>query len=235
MQHYYVSELKSTSPTILLDTNTSRHLVQVLRMQQGDTISLTDGKGNSAKATITLADKRHCSVNIAEYREHSLPTKGLTIAVSFTKNKSRNEWMLEKLTEIGVQHIIPLVSQRTEKEKFNFERIESILIAAMLQSKQYFIPKISAPTLLSKIDTTLYEQLFIAHCEEDKDKQYLNKVLESQKETIIFIGPEGDFSSEEIVFLKSLNALPVSLGNRRLRTETAAIYAATIFNAQNDA
>lgn len=235
MQLYFEPELHRERISFTLDANTSRHLVQVLRMEAGGIIELTNGKGLSALASIEEADKRHCRVKVTSFTSHEMPDVSLTIAVSFTKNRSRNEWMLEKLTEIGVTQIIPLVTQRTEKEKFNFERMEAILVAAMLQSRQYFLPGISEPVALQKTAPEKDAQQFVAHCEEDTAKQYLGEVCERGKDTWIFIGPEGDFTPEEIRYLTARGACPVSLGNRRLRTETAAIYATALFNAKNDA
>lgn len=235
MQLYFEPQLNRESTFLTLDANTSRHLVQVLRMETGSTIELTNGKGLSALATITEADKRHCKVKVASFVLHEKPAVSLTVAVSFTKNRSRNEWMLEKLAEIGVSYIIPVVSQRTEKEKFNFERQEAILVAAMLQSKQYFLPGISDPIALYKMDLEQTGQKFVAHCEDDSSKQYLGQVCHKAEDTLVFIGPEGDYTRDEIRYLTEKGVIPVSLGNRRLRTETAAIYAATIFNAINDA
>jgi len=235
MQLYFEPQLRRDTTFFTLDANTSRHLVQVLRMEAGSTIGLTNGKGLSALAGIVDADKRHCRVEVRSFTMHEKPEVTLTVAVSFTKNRSRNEWMLEKLTEIGVSRIVPLVTRRTEKEKFNFERIEAILVAAMLQSQQYFLPAVSEPVELRKIETDGYSQKFVAHCEADMDRQYLHKACQGNKDTLVFIGPEGDFTPEEIRYLEGKDVTAVSLGNRRLRTETAAIYAATIFNAMNDA
>lgn len=235
MQLYFLSDLRTEQPTYVLDTNTSRHLVQVLRMKEGAVLELTNGKGLSGRAVITQADKRNCQVAIEHFDTHTPPDHHLTIAVSFTKNKSRNEWMLEKMTEIGVQTIIPIVTQRTEKEKFNFDRIAAIVTAAMLQSRQYFMPGIQEPVSIQKIDYPMYAQKFVAHCEEDTDKKYLESALTAATDTLIMIGPEGDFTPDEITYLKEQGVWAVSLGKRRLRTETAAIYAATVFNAKNDA
>lgn len=234
MQLYYYDNIQDQS-TITLDTNTSKHLIQVLRMKEGNQVLMTDGKGKHATATITVADKWNTQVQFSNVVEEVKENADLTIAVSFTKNKSRNEWMLEKLVEIGVHKIQPIITQRTEKERFNMERCITILQSAMLQSKQYFMPIMEEPIALKKIDWSCYEQKFVAHCEDETSKKILHQCLAKNKSTLVLIGPEGDFTPDEIEFI--LNNGPctaVSLGSNRLRTETAAIYAATIFNALNE-
>ena len=234
MQLYFQEQIKDQQTTIL-DTNTSKHLVQVLRMKEGDQVMMTDGKGVVAIATIQIADKRNTQVVFSDLQVHSPIKNKLVVAVSFTKNKSRNEWMLEKLVEIGVAEILPIITQRTEKEKFNMERCITILQAAMLQSKQYFMPIMHEPIALKKLDFSAYPQKLVAHCEDQDNKALIHKILQKGTDTLVLIGPEGDFTVDEISYVMQQGCVPVSLGTNRLRTETAAIYAATIFNAQNEA
>lgn len=231
----YFQEFIEQDKIITLDTNTSRHLIQVLRMKEGEQILLTDGKGQEAIGVIIVADKRHTQAQCKELKVHAPKSTELTVAVSFTKNKSRNEWMMEKLVEIGVHTIQPIITQRTEKEKFNMERCIAILQSAMLQSKQYYLPKMEAPISLKTYKMADFEQKYVAHCEDQAEKQLITDLLQANKKTLILIGPEGDFTPEEIDYLLKQGLQPVSLGSNRLRTETAAIYAATIFNTKNEA
>jgi 16S rRNA (uracil1498-N3)-methyltransferase len=234
MQLYYDAQLKSDSKQIVLDTITSKHLIQVLRMKVNEEILLTNGNGLSAKGSIIDANKWNCKVSISDIKTHIYKKPKLAMAVSFTKNKSRNEWMLEKLMEIGVTDIIPLQTARTEKEKINLERVNSILVAGLIQSKQYFLPYFHDATQIKDLKVDNFPLRYVAHCEDDSQKNYLMLNLKEKANTIICIGPEGDFTHDEIILLKEKGFRPISLGINRLRTETAAIYAATIFNAYVD-
>ena len=158
------------------------------------------------------------------------PEKSITIAISLVKNASRFEWFLEKATEIGVTTIIPLLCQRTEKQHFRTERMNGIVISAMLQSKQVWLPELKNPTPFKETVTQSDEKSkFIAHCETDKEKLQLT-TIKKEESSIILIGPEGDFSPEEISLAKINHFIPVALGETRLRTETAGMVATTILN-----
>ncbi|MES1221018.1 MAG: RsmE family RNA methyltransferase, partial [Bacteroidota bacterium] len=156
-------------------------------------------------------------------------TRKISVAVSLIKNTSRFEWFLEKATEIGVNEIIPLICERTEKQKFREDRMRGILISAMLQSQQTWLPVLHEPVLFKKvIENSAHEQKFIAHCIEEK-KLNLTKLVNYEMDSqIILIGPEGDFTKEEIDLAMHHHFRPVALGETRLRTETAAMVAATI-------
>jgi len=233
MQLFFDAHLQQLHQHITLETNTSKHLVQVLRMRVGQQIALTNGKGIAAVAEIVDADKRDCVVRVVECTTIPERPYKLVMAVCFTKNKARNEWMLEKMTELGVEVIIPVMAQRTEKEKFNFERLNTILESAMLQSKQYYLPTLYEPMTINEVIKYEITQKYIAHCEAEADKQPLLSTLVKAEDTMILIGPEGDFTTDEISKLLEHNVKAISLGANRLRTETAAMYACTIFNALN--
>jgi 16S rRNA (uracil1498-N3)-methyltransferase len=156
----------------------------------------------------------------------------LHIAISFTKNPARIEWFLEKATEIGINRITPLVTKRSEKIHFKKDRFEKILVSAMLQSKQTFLPQLSEASPLETILEAKDTLKCIAHCEDDMDRIHLNQFIKPQKNTLILIGPEGDFTKEEIHLCLSKECRAVSLGDHRLRTETAGLFACVIFNAQ---
>lgn len=234
MQLFLEYQYKLEDEQLILCEETSKHLVQVLRMQNGDQFELTNGSGVHGIASIIDNHKKHCTVSISNSTFIEKRPYKLTIAVGFTKNKSRNEWMLEKMTELGVDCIIPLQCKRSEKDKINMDRLRGILEAATIQSKQYYVPEIKELTSLKNVieDFDTYAK-YIAHCEDEQEKQHFLKNLERSASTLIFIGPEGDFSQDEIKYCLENACTPISLGVNRLRTETAAVYATTIFNAIN--
>jgi 16S rRNA (uracil1498-N3)-methyltransferase len=212
---------------LVLDEETSRHVVQVLRMKSGDRLLLTDGNGNTAEAEIEEAHKKRCLVRVISRDFQPRPSHQLTIAVSLIKNSSRFEWFVEKATELGVARIIPMICERTEREKFRSDRYINISRSAMLQSKQSWLPVLEEPQdFTDLVRTSNHHQRFIAHCADD-EKQMLHSAYDLWLEShIILIGPEGDFTQGEIDIAKEHGFVPVSLGRTRLRTETAAIYAA---------
>jgi 16S rRNA (uracil1498-N3)-methyltransferase len=225
---YFFIENVAEPNALVLPEETSKHCIQVLRMKAGEQLQLTDGKGNLVTARIINADKRHCSVNIEEKNYQQLHSKKISIAISLLKNSGRFEWFLEKATEIGVREIIPLICKRTERQHFRFERMNNILIAAMLQSEQTWLPVLHKPQPFEKIITSSgYMQKLIAHCEDDAVKNNIASAA-AESETQILIGPEGDFTMQEIKQALENNYKQVSLGKTRLRSETAGVVAATL-------
>ncbi|HQU56828.1 MAG: RsmE family RNA methyltransferase [Chitinophagaceae bacterium] len=227
---FYIQNYQTTQQVIALDKPTAKHIVQVLRKKTGDIIHLTDGKGHLLTCEITTADKKDCSVFIKDQQYCYLKKQRVSIAMSLLKNPNRFEWFVEKATEMGVADIIPLRCERTEKKSFRRDRIQGICISAMLQSQQCWLPQLHEPLqfddfIKSKLEHT---EKFIAHCLEDKNKQPLRLVTTEQSNTIIAIGPEGDFSPTEIQRANENDFIPVSLGDTRLRTETAGIKAAAL-------
>ncbi|WP_462248631.1 RsmE family RNA methyltransferase, partial [Ferruginibacter sp.] len=234
-------DIDLTTTNVVLDEDTSRHIVQVLRMQNGEQLQLTNGKGNLFTAEITDDNRKKCAVTIVKTINHQLSTINITIAISLIKNTTRFEWFLEKATEIGVTEIIPLICERTEKTNFKMERIKSILVSAMLQSQQCWLPVLQKPAPYKKLlegFKTLQElemqQKFIAHCEDENNKVSLtNKLINQSTNKLILIGPEGDFTKTEIELALQNKFIPVALGETRLRTETAGVVAATILKFFN--
>lgn len=205
-------------------------------METGESLILTDGKGAEALAKIAEAGKKKCTVRIENVNQH-LPRKpALHIGVAFTKNASRNEWILEKVTEMGVASITPLMVQRTERERMRYDRWQGILISAMLQSQQYHLPKLHEAANLSQAFGYWQEidEKFIAHCINGEPRRPFSKALEEGKDAVIAIGPEGDFTTEEVTDVLERGFKPVTLGINRLRTETAAVAACGYFNLLND-
>lgn len=230
---FYQSHIPGTG-SFTLDEATSKHAIQVLRMQEGEQIILTDGKGKRYTTEIAVAERKKCLVKVVHALQEQARPYAFSLGIAFTKNNSRNEWLLEKITELGAEHIYPVISARTEKDKFNFDRLNNILVAAMLQSQQCFLPVLHEPVTLKKLVTGRdNEQRFIAHCMEEEDKNPLIRQLQPGKNTLVLIGPEGDFTAEEVTLCLEQGFGPVSLGINRLRTETAGMYACTIFNTLN--
>lgn len=224
----YFYEENIQQPIHILSEETSKHCIQVLRMKEGEQLQLTDGKGNLFTASINDADKRNCAVKI-EAANYEQPTAShVSIAISLLKNSTRLEWFMEKATEIGVKEIIPLICERTEKENFRFERMHNILVSAMLQSTQTWLPQLHQP---KKFDAFINEDFdglkLIAHCVEE-EKKSLSELISQHKNKLILIGPEGDFSGNELKAALENNFIAVTLGNTRLRTETAGVVAAAL-------
>jgi len=226
---FYKEDLVATSTDIILDEASSKHIVQVLRMQNGEQLQLTNGKRILFTAEITDDNRKKCSVKVITTNNQQRSTNNISIAISPVKNNTRFEWFLEKATEIGVSEIIPLICSRTEKTAFKFDRMKSILVSAMLQSQQCWLPVLHEPTKFNElIKSSAQQQKFIAHCIDDAKRSLAELNNQSLSSKIILIGPEGDFTAEEIKLALNNHFSAVSLGETRLRTETAGIVAATL-------
>lgn len=226
---FYTPQYEPAGRTITLDEETSRHVVQVLRMHAGEELHLTDGQGHLLTAAIQEAHKKHCSVTVL--REEPVPQSGThnAIGISILKNSNRFEWFLEKATELGIREIFPLLCDRTEKEKFRHDRMQQICISAMLQSRQCWLPVLHEPIVYSEvIGRSFHGQRFIAHCAAG-DKKPLRQAIDAHAaERLLLIGPEGDFSDTEIQLALEAGLEEVSLGETRLRTETAGVTGAVL-------
>lgn len=226
---FYKEDLDAQSADVVLDEATSKHIVQVLRMQNGERLQLTNGKGDLFTAEITDNNRKRCTVSIVQKSKSGTRQVKVSIAVSPVKNNTRFEWFLEKATEIGVSEIIPLICTRTEKTNFKFDRMKSILVSAMLQSQQTWLPVLQQPVKFKQLaESSSQQQKFIAHCEDETKRNLSDLNNESLSSKIILIGPEGDFTPEEIELALQHHFSAVSLGETRLRTETAGIVAATL-------
>jgi 16S rRNA (uracil1498-N3)-methyltransferase len=226
---FYKADIDNRADFIILDEATSKHMIQVLRMKVDEQLQLTDGAGSLVTAAIADDNRKRCAVKVLSAVRIQQPARSITIAISPVKNASRFEWFLEKATEIGITAIIPLICERTEKQHFRQERMNGVLVSAMLQSQQSWLPVLQEPVKFNQLITTAtQQQKFIAHC-EDGNKQPLNQhITTSAHQHIILIGPEGDFTPAEITAALQHEFKPVSLGNTRLRTETAGIAAAVL-------
>lgn len=226
---FYISNYDGSQKQIVLDEDTSKHIIRVLRMKTGEQLNLTDGKGSLLTCGIIGEHKRHCEVEVLSSVIYPLSSKKITIAISLLKNSNRFEWFLEKATEMGVSEVIPLICERTEKEKFRYERMQGIRISAMLQSQQCWLPIVHEPVDFNKaIKGSHAEQKFIAHCMEEEKRELFGLVNVHLSSQLILIGPEGDFTKQEIELAVQHGLVPVSLGKTRLRSETAGVVAAAI-------
>lgn len=227
---FYSEALQPGTSEFVLNEDTSKHVVQVLRMQNGQQLNLTDGRGNIFNASIIDDHKKRCTVKILSEKYQEPSGKKITIAISPVKNTSRFEWFLEKATEIGVNEIIPLICGRTEKQHVRMERLRGILVSAMLQSQQCRLPLLHEPVRFEDLVMRQFEngKKYIAHCLPEGNKESLHLQISKSSNQLILIGPEGDFTTEEIDLALNNNFIPVALGETRLRTETAGVVAATL-------
>jgi 16S rRNA (uracil1498-N3)-methyltransferase len=232
MHVFYTPDIERTNE---LPGEEAQHCTRVLRLTSGDEITLTDGKGNFYRAVITLATNKHCSFDVVETMEQPPLWHGrLHLAVGATKNMDRNEWFAEKATEIGFDELTFLNCRYSERRVIKMERIEKIVVSAVKQSLKARMPELNEMTDFNKLmQNTIDGQKFIAHCYDEEDKPMLKDVLKPGEDATILIGPEGDFSEEEVALAKSKGFRAVSLGNSRLRTETAALVACHTFNLIN--
>lgn len=225
MQLFYNSEIKNSDSSFIFDKEESKHIVKVLRKKESDKIFITNGLGFLFISEISLASDKKCEVKIIEVQEFDKPKYNLHIAVAPTKMNDRFEWFLEKATEIGVQEITPIVCDHSERKVYKIDRAEKIIQSAMKQSNQFYLPKINEPVSFKEfIANTNCEKKFIAHCVETERKQ-LKDCITPKENYLILIGPEGDFSDNEIELALANDYKAVLLGNTRLRTETAALVA----------
>lgn len=229
LTRFFEENLPDT-PRFILSEESSKHIVQVLRMKEKDQLLITNGKGRILSAEIIVANKKKTEVQIIHEEFTPAPAGKITIAISLIKNSSRFEWFIEKATEIGVSAIIPLICKRTEKTQFRVERIQSILISAMLQSKQAWLPDLSSPIKFNDVVKEDYYQKYIAHCLEEEKKTLPESMVDKEGSRIILIGPEGDFTEDEIQSAVQHQYVPVTLGGNRLRTETAGLVSAVLLN-----
>jgi 16S rRNA (uracil1498-N3)-methyltransferase len=226
---FYFPSLAKQVNEFILDEKSSRHIVQVLRMHPADELQLTDGKGLSALATIREAGKKRCIVDISEKQIREPLKRRIQVGLSLLKNAGRFEWFLEKATELGVSEIIPLKCLRTEKQQFRIQRMQGILESAMIQSQQVWMPVLHEPKeFMHWISQAKADQKFIAHCEPGAKRKLSEMTDTALSSQLILIGPEGDFSNEEIQYAVDAQFLAVGLGENRLRSETAAVAAAAM-------
>lgn len=225
MQLFYNTEIDESTESFSFDKEESRHIIKVLRKKDSDILHVTNGLGLLFETQITLASDNKCIVKVLSIKKTDEPKFRLHLAVAPTKMNDRFEWFLEKATEIGIQEITPIICDRSERKVINLERFEKIILSAMKQSNETYLPKLNEAISFKEFIKQKNEGLqLIAHCEET-DKKSLKDILKPNQSVTMLIGPEGDFSEKEIALALENNYQPVTLGNTRLRTETAAIVA----------
>ncbi len=218
-----------------LNKEESAHIIKVLRKKKDDLLFFTDGKGNLYQGIILEDNVKKCVVNFTGKSHH--PKKEnyhLHIAVGPTKNINRTEWFVEKATEIGIDEITPLICEHSERKHLNHTRTEKVMIAAMKQSLKFRLPKLNPVTSFRDLMKKPFTgQKFIAWIDPDQKTTLLKKAYEAGNDAIVLIGPEGDFSPKEVEQAISAGYIPISLGENRLRTETAALVACHTINLMN--
>lgn len=231
MQLFYTPDI-NVNPE--LPEEEAGHCIRVLRLTEGDVIHLTDGKGYFYEAEITRAHHKHCEVKILKKTEQPpLWNFELHMAIAPTKNMDRMEWFTEKATEIGIDSITCLSCRHSERKEIKTARLEKILVSAMKQSQKATLPRLEGMTSFSEFVKRPFEgRKFIAHCELG-EKRLLKQLYNPGENAIVLIGPEGDFSPDEISLALENGFEPISLGESRLRTETAALVACQTLHVLN--
>jgi len=225
--YFYEPSILSGRTSFTLNEISSKHCVQVLRMQENQRVDITNGLGYLFEATILTAHKKNTLVQIQSEKFIAASSQKITLGIGLLKNLTRLEWLLEKATEMGVYEIMPLLCDHTLFEKFKLERFQNILQSAMIQSQQVWLPLLGTPVQFKEaIQNQKQTQKLIAHCEAS-DKLDIKKI-EAATDCLLLIGPEGDFSSAEIELALANNYQAIHLGPTRLRTETAALFALSV-------
>ena len=225
--YFYEPSILSGQTSFTLNEISSKHCVQVLRMQENQRVDITNGLGYLFEATILSAHKKNTLVQIQSEKFIAASSQKITLGIGLLKNLTRLEWLLEKATEMGVYEIMPLLCDHTLFEKFKLERFQNILQSAMIQSQQVWLPLLGTPVQFKEaIQNQKQTQKLIAHCEAS-DKLDIKKI-EAASDCLLLIGPEGDFSSAEIELALANNYQSIHLGPTRLRTETAALFALSV-------
>ena len=212
---------------VTLSESESKHLCKVLRKNIGDKVALINGKGQSAISEISIAHYKKAELRILSIENHENDSYQIHIGIAPTKNMDRIEWFVEKTTELGIHEITLLKCENNERSKVKVDRLEKIAVSAMKQSKRFYKPKINNLMNFTEFLES-NSSGYIAHCEDFQDSKTTIPQVDKSGENLIIIGPEGDFSLNEIEIAKKFNYKPLSLGKTRLRTETAGVYAAML-------
>ena len=225
----------TSAPYATLQPEESRHCVRVLRMTVGDELWVTSGDGTMCRARLATPDPDNCEVEIVERIENYQPRPfHLHLAVAPTKNNARLEWFVEKAVEIGIDRITPVICDHSERGNLKTDRLDKLALSAMKQSLKATRPLIDPPVKLLDFLQNLNSQFskFVCYC-SGNERHTLRQLYTSGTDALVLIGPEGDFSEREITTALQLGFQPVTLGDSRLRTETAALYATTVLNFMN--
>ncbi len=233
MKIFYTPEIDNEQ-TFTLSEDESKHAIRVLRLKENDGVILVDGRGSFYDATISDANPKRCEVYINTVRKENNSNPNLHIAIAPTKNNDRTEWFIEKCTEIGINEITPTLCKHSERKKIKQERFVKTAVSAMKQSLKATLPLINELTNFKDVINSPFNgKKYIAHCYKNEQKHF--KDLYSKKEhCLILIGPEGDFSEQEVNLALENGFEPITFGESRLRTETAGVVACTTFNLMNE-
>ncbi len=232
MHRFYAPDIETS---MLLPDEEAQHCVRVLRLAVGEQIEVVDGKGNLFLCEIATANNKSCAVNILE-KTSIQPHWGcrITVVIAPTKNMDRLEWMVEKVTEMGVDRIIPVLCRYSERKVLKTERLRKIVVSAMKQSLKATLPQLDELTpVMDVINVPAEGRRFIAYCDREIERRIFTKEYHKGEDVLIMIGPEGDFSKEEIKAALANGFVPVSLGDSRLRTETAGVFACAAIHTIN--
>ncbi|HEX8515692.1 MAG TPA: 16S rRNA (uracil(1498)-N(3))-methyltransferase [Bacteroidia bacterium] len=236
MHLFYTPDISGGSYT--LPEEESKHAIRVLRLKTGDAIQLIDGKGGFYTAEITDDHQKHCTVKITDTKkEFEKRRQHLHIAIAPTKNNDRTEWFVEKATEIGIDEISLIDCKNSERSVVKTERLQKVAVSAMKQSLKAYLPKINEITDFKKFISSVKDfsgDKFIAHCQSGFTAgSHLRSLYTPGNNVLVLIGPEGDFTADEVKLASENGFKEISLGTSRLRTETAALYACTTINILN--
>ncbi|MDG5800087.1 16S rRNA (uracil(1498)-N(3))-methyltransferase [Marinilabiliaceae bacterium ANBcel2] len=232
MQLFYEPNLLTNNG--VLNKKESHHCIKVLRHKKGDAIKIIDGKGRLFYVSITDDSPKECSVLIDKQINAQYDNAKGHIAIAPTKSNDRTEWFVEKATELGINSITPLFCENSIRKSIKPYRLEKIITSAIKQSGELYRPVLNESIPFKELINKEFKgDKFIAYC-NNKDSKHLKELVKKGRETLIVIGPEGDFSQEEIELAQQKGFIPVSLGSKRLRTETAAIVANNIIQLINE-
>lgn len=233
MHLFYTPEIANEN-SFTLNESESKHAIRVLRLNIDDVIQLIDGKGNFYEAIIVTNNPKKCEVQLIKTTKEVITKPNLHIAIAPTKNNERLEWFIEKCTEIGINEITPILCEHSERKHLKTERLIKTAISAMKQALKATLPKINE---LQNFNDLIHQSFsgkkFIAHCYQQNQKHVKDCYLKGEN-VLILIGPEGDFSLEEVALAIDNGFEPITLGTSRLRTETAGVVACTTFNLLNE-
>jgi 16S rRNA (uracil1498-N3)-methyltransferase len=221
MQWYYSPDLERD--TVQLPEAEAHHLTHVVRAKTGDHIIITDGKGTVVTASLLKINPKECTADVIGRQKDPYPADRLHLAMAPTKNIDRIEWLIEKATEMGVQQFSLLRCRYSERKDVNMERLTRIILSASKQSRRSWFPEINPMQKFSDFISAIQLPAFMAHCNENFIRQDWGSYLKESGKRTILIGPEGDFSEEEIRMADEAGIKGLDLGHRRLRTETAAL------------
>ncbi|HAQ19484.1 MAG TPA: 16S rRNA (uracil(1498)-N(3))-methyltransferase [Prolixibacteraceae bacterium] len=232
MQIFYTPDISGNTYT--LGETESKHCIRVLRLEKGDEITLVNGRGGFFTAEITDPNPKRCSVNVVKsVQDFGLRNFQVHVAIAPTKNMERIEWFLEKAIEIGINRVTPLLCQHSERKEIKHDRLEKVMVSAMKQSLKAYLPQLDQLTKFNDLIRMPFDgQKFIAYC-DDQHRDLLKNLVVPNQNYLILIGPEGDFSADEIEMAIKAGFQPVSLGESRLRTETAGLVACHTLNLLN--